>query len=333
MGGEFLSSDERGTGAPIQNPPAIWAALVDTKPKRRFVFANAPGWYGPGFALPGKFFCSDQAADPVKIDPNSIEHVGAFATGDGNLRDWRQYVAKPARKSSPLCVSISAALAAPLLRRLNMDSFAINWFGSTSEGKTLALKVAASVAGLFGPGGDLPSWADSIPGFEGQAMGHRDCVLPLDETADGEKEMPLDKALQASHASELASPSPRSLRPARSERRLTRALQPTLRLPHRETQGGADANGENGPRAVTNQDLSSCLIFKCASGSQPDYKLDSCNLLDTAQQLRRQESRFAYSSSEARQFHYEGCEFSRSFWLFCLAVPSCILEPHYYPRA
>jgi putative DNA primase/helicase len=74
-----------------------------------------------------------------------------------------------------------------------MDSFAINWFGSTSEGKTLALKVAASVAGLFGPGGGLPSWADSEAGFEAQAMGHRDCILPLDETADGEKEMPLEK--------------------------------------------------------------------------------------------------------------------------------------------
>ena len=62
---------------------AIWAALVDTKPKRRFDFANAPGWYGAGFALPGKFFCPDKAADPVKIDPNSIEHVGLFTTGDG----------------------------------------------------------------------------------------------------------------------------------------------------------------------------------------------------------------------------------------------------------
>jgi hypothetical protein len=35
--------------------------------------------------------------------------------------------------------------------------------------------------------------ADSEAGFEGQAMGHRDCILPLDETADGEREMPLDR--------------------------------------------------------------------------------------------------------------------------------------------
>ena len=92
-----------------------------------------------------------------------------------------------------MCVSISAAFAAPLLRQLDMDLFAINWFGDTSEGKTLNLKVAASVAGSFGPGAVLPSWADSEAGFEGQAMGHRDCMLPLDETADGEKEMRLEK--------------------------------------------------------------------------------------------------------------------------------------------
>jgi hypothetical protein len=54
--------------------------------------SNAPGWYGAGFALPGKFFCSDQTTDPVKIDPDSIEHVGLFTTGDGNLRDWQEYV-------------------------------------------------------------------------------------------------------------------------------------------------------------------------------------------------------------------------------------------------
>jgi Domain of unknown function (DUF927) len=114
---------------------AIWAALVDSNPERQFVFVNAPGWYGSRFALPGKYFCPDKTAIPVNIDPNSIEHVGLFTTGDGSLRDWQQRVAKPARKSSTLCVSISAALAAPLLRRLNMDSFAINWFGGTSEGK------------------------------------------------------------------------------------------------------------------------------------------------------------------------------------------------------
>jgi hypothetical protein len=75
-----------------------------------------------------------------------------------------------------------------------MDSFAINWFSTTSDGKTAMLFIAASVAGLIGPDG-LPGWADSEPGIEDQARGHRDCVLPLDESGDGSTKMSLkDKA-------------------------------------------------------------------------------------------------------------------------------------------
>jgi uncharacterized protein (DUF927 family) len=75
-----------------------------------------------------------------------------------------------------------------------MDSFAINWFSTTSDGKTAMLFIAASVAGLIGPSG-LPGWADSEPGIEGHARGHRDCLLPLDESGDGNGKVSLkDKA-------------------------------------------------------------------------------------------------------------------------------------------
>jgi hypothetical protein len=171
---------------------AVWAAVVTARPKKEFLSVGTPGWHGRGFVLPGKFFCSDVTAVPVVIDPNSVEHVGAFLKGKGDLCDWQRTIAKLARKSSPLRVAISAALAAPLLRRLNMDSFGINWFGQTSEGKTFLLRVGASVSGSIGPDG-LPGWADSEAAFEGQAMGHRDCMMPLDETADGEHKMPLDQ--------------------------------------------------------------------------------------------------------------------------------------------
>jgi hypothetical protein len=54
--------------------------------------------------------------------------------------------------------------------------------------------VAASVPGLIGAGG-LPGWADTEPGIEDQALGHRDSVLPLDESGDGSGKVPLkDKA-------------------------------------------------------------------------------------------------------------------------------------------
>jgi hypothetical protein len=65
----------------------------------------------------------------------------------------------------------------------------------TSEGKSFLLKAGASVSGLIGPDG-IPGWADSEAAFEGQAMGHRDCMMPLDETADGEDKMPLVERAQ-----------------------------------------------------------------------------------------------------------------------------------------
>lgn len=171
---------------------AVWTKLVSTRPKREFIIVSTPGWHRNGFALPGRFFSTDTTAVPVIIDPNSVEHIGAFISGEGSLGGWKQSIGKLARKSSPLRVSIAATLAAPLLRKLGMDSFAINWFGFTSEGKSFLLKAGASVSGLIGPDG-IPVWADSEAAFEGQAMGHRDCMMPLDETADGEDKMPLEK--------------------------------------------------------------------------------------------------------------------------------------------
>jgi putative DNA primase/helicase len=92
-------------------------------------------------------------------------------------------------------LSIAAALAAPFLRPLGTDSFGINWFSDTSDGKTLCLVAAASVAGLVGAEG-LPSWADSQAGIEVLARGHRDNVMPLDDSGDGEHQMPLEKKSQ-----------------------------------------------------------------------------------------------------------------------------------------
>ena len=154
---------------------------------------SAPGWYEPAFVIPRKVFASGNNKPEIYIDPNSDAHVGAFVLGEGSLKDWRELIAKPSRRSRCLRLSIAAALGAPFLRPLGLDSFGINWFSDTSDGKSHAVFVAASVAGLMGPDG-LPSWADSQPAIEDQARGLRDCVMPLDETADGEdKTTPLEK--------------------------------------------------------------------------------------------------------------------------------------------
>jgi hypothetical protein len=171
----------------------ILRQLSATQPKRRFSLVSAPGWYESEFVLPGRVFSPAGRGTDFRVDPESDARIGAFVCGKGSLKGWRVTVAKPARKSSCLRVAIAAAFAAPLLRPMGMDSFAINWFSTTSDGKTAMLFIAASVAGLIGPDG-LPGWADSEPGIEDQARGHRDCVLPLDESGDTGKVPVRDKA-------------------------------------------------------------------------------------------------------------------------------------------
>jgi Domain of unknown function (DUF927) len=163
--------------------------LASKEPKQRFILVSAPGWYESQFVLPDKVFSPPGRRTDFRIDPDAGAHVGAFVSGPGSLKGWREKVAKPAKKSSCLRVAIAAALAAPLLRPMGMDSFGINWFSDTSDGKTTMLFIAASVAGLIGVTG-LPGWADSEPGLEDQAYGHRDCLVPLDESGDGNGKVP-----------------------------------------------------------------------------------------------------------------------------------------------
>jgi hypothetical protein len=155
----------------------ILRQLAAEQPKRRLLLVSTPGWHGSEFVLLDQVFSPPGSKTDYRIDPDSHAHIGAFMCEEGSLKEWQQTVARLAKKSSCLRVAIAAAFAAPLLRPMNMDSFAINWFSTTSDG----------------PRG-LPGWADSDPGIEDQALGHRDCILPLDETGDAGKVPLKDKA-------------------------------------------------------------------------------------------------------------------------------------------
>ena len=166
----------------------ILGKISTAQPTKTFQIVNGPGWRYPHFVLPGKVISPDATPPEIFIDPETA-HIGEFAVGEGALADWQEHIAKPSRLSRCLRLAISAAFAAPFLRLLEMDSFGLNFFSETSDGKTLALYVGASVPGLIGPAG-LPGWADSIAGLEDLLIGRRDCLVPVDEQGDGEHQMP-----------------------------------------------------------------------------------------------------------------------------------------------
>lgn len=159
----------------------ILKVVVAKVPSRRFSFVSAPGWHGSAMVTPLRRYGGTKR---IVIDPESGAHLVSYTKGPGSLKKWRKSVGTLAKKSTGLRLSIAAALAAPLLRPLSMDSFALNLFGPTSTGKSSLLCAAASVPGLNNDATGLPRWSESETAIEQLAIGHRDGLFPLDESGD-----------------------------------------------------------------------------------------------------------------------------------------------------
>jgi hypothetical protein len=160
---------------------AILKVVVAKIPSRRFAYVGAPGWYNDAIVTPLRQYGGTKR---ILIDPDTGAHLATYTKGPGSLKGWRKTVGRLARKSTGLRLSIAAALAAPLLRPLSMDSFALNLYGPSSTGKSSLLCAAASVPGLNDRDEGLPKWSDSESAIEQQAIGHRDGLYPLDESGD-----------------------------------------------------------------------------------------------------------------------------------------------------
>ena len=65
---------------------------------------------------------------------------------------------------------------------LGLSSFGFNFSGETTGGKTLLLRWAASASGL-NPNGGPATWDATPAAFEQRALGHRDCIMPLDDVS------------------------------------------------------------------------------------------------------------------------------------------------------
>ena len=158
----------------------IIAALSIVKPDRDIRVTSVPGWCGKSFVLP------DESYSPTGPERNGlliVRHptvrLGSFRRV-GTLDDWKKHVAKKGVHSTRARLAMATTFAAPNLRRLGLNSFGFNFSGTTSGGKTLLLRMAASGAGLI-PGKGLATWDGTPTGFEQRAMGHRDNIMPLDD--------------------------------------------------------------------------------------------------------------------------------------------------------
>lgn len=165
------------------NPPTwreIIGALSGIKPNRDIKLTPVPGPCGEWFVLPGENYGPEGPTRKcIKMLRDDSVKLGEFKRS-GTLDDWRRSVGKGCIQSSRGRLAVAANFAAPNLRRLGLNTFGFNFSGMTSGGKTLLLQLAASTSGLNAEGGPT-TWDGTPTGFEQRALGHRDCIMFLDD--------------------------------------------------------------------------------------------------------------------------------------------------------
>ncbi|KTC81712.1 DUF927 domain-containing protein [Legionella brunensis] len=154
--------------------------LMQQKPERRTIAATRTGWHSNGrsFVMPNK-----------TIGDNNVRFQSEYAAHDdftqqGDIQNWREKVATRCSENPILLLSVSAAFAAPLLLKVKQQSAGgggIHLIGKSSNGKTTALQVAASVWG--GPG-YVRAWRATANGLEATAAALNDSLLVLDEISE-----------------------------------------------------------------------------------------------------------------------------------------------------
>jgi len=133
------------------------------------------GWHGAAYVTPAETIGE---VDERVVFQNAHALEPAFSIA-GTTVDWREKIAALAVGNSRLVFAISVAFAGSLVESAGQDSGGFHFRGSSSSGKTTALKVAASVWG--NPSSYCRLWRATSNGLEGLAALHNDGLLILDE--------------------------------------------------------------------------------------------------------------------------------------------------------
>jgi uncharacterized protein (DUF927 family) len=140
--------------------------------ERTYTVTDTTGWIDRSFVTPHKTY-GDETLRFRDVEPTKDTPAEIVGTPEG----WKTHVAAKCAGNSRLMLGLSTAFAAPLLPLVGMESGGFHLVGTTSEGKTTVLKVAASVTGAK----EIPTWRTTVNGLESIATAHNHSVMPLDE--------------------------------------------------------------------------------------------------------------------------------------------------------
>jgi uncharacterized protein (DUF927 family) len=170
---------DRGLTIAPRGRPLLLEYLQTANPKQRARVTARTGWHEADerrvFVLPEIAFGQGEQAWIFE----SESPAGNFRQ-KGTLAEWKEGVACLCTGNSRLAFAVSMTFAAPLLYLAGEESGGFHLCGAASNGKTSALRVAASVCG--GPD-YMQRWRSTDNGLEVLAVQHCDSLLLLDELA------------------------------------------------------------------------------------------------------------------------------------------------------
>ena len=139
---------------------------------RTYTITDTSGWVNNSFVLP-HLTIGDETLKFRDVEPNP----DAITETKGTLSGWKNEVAAKCAGNSRLILALGVSFAAPLLPILDIESGGFHLVGTSSTGKTTALKVSASVTGVK----DMPQWRTTTNGLESIATTFNHLCMPLDE--------------------------------------------------------------------------------------------------------------------------------------------------------
>ena len=148
---------------------------------KRALCVDKLGWHGEQYILPDGAIGSD---GKQLIVYQSAHAINSTIAQQGTLEQWRDELCKKLAEQSRFVFSIACAFAGQLLELLDDDGGGFHIVGSSTMGKSLSLKVAASVWG--NPDRYVKTWRSTDNALEGTASECNDSFLPLDEISDSD---------------------------------------------------------------------------------------------------------------------------------------------------
>jgi len=112
-------------------------------------------------------------------------HAPAYRTR-GTAESWRDNVARPCHGNTRPMLAIGAALAAPLLNLVGLESGGFHLFGPSGCGKTTSANVGASIWGM--PREQVLNWDATALALANAAAARNDGLMLLDEIGQGNPE-------------------------------------------------------------------------------------------------------------------------------------------------